>query len=558
MKSCTQCQSSFEITEKDHQFYDRITPVFNEQKYPIPEPTLCPECRSQRRLAFRNERTLYHRKCDLTGKQIVTMFSPESPYTIYNQEDWWTDKWDPMEYAQDFDFSRPFFEQFKELQLKVPRMSLTVVNSENSDYTNIALGNKDCYLIYTADYNEKCMYGRMAIKNYNCIDFDFMDDCRFCYEGVDIYKSEECFYCQKVENSSGLAYCYNMQSCRDCMFCINLSNKQYCIFNEQVSKEEYEEKKKQIFSSYKVFEAAKQKAQEFFMKFPRKNLENLNCENCLGNYLKDCRNAEYCYDSRDLEDCKYCSYLAGGGAKDCQDWDFVGGKSELCYEMVSSAYQLNHCLFSMNCWETLSDMFYCDLCLGSSDCFGCIGLRKKKYCILNKQYSKEEYETLVPKIIEHMQKTGEWGEFFPMSCSPFAYNETIANLHYPLKKEEVESKGWQWKEDTSANSYKGPVYEIPDKIEDVTEDIIDAILICEKTGKPYKITPQELKFYRQYNLPIPRRCPDQRHLDRIALRNPRTLFDRKCAKCSKDINTTYGEDKPQVVYCEECYLSAVY
>jgi len=38
----------------------------------------------------------------------------------------------------------------------------------------------------------------------------------------------------------------------------------------------------------------------------------------------------------------------------------------------------------------------------------------------------------VPKIIEHMQKMGEWGEFFPSSLSPFGYNETVAEEYYPI------------------------------------------------------------------------------------------------------------------------------
>jgi hypothetical protein len=67
-----------------------------------------------------------------------------------------------------------------------------------------------------------------------------------------------------------------------------------------------------------------------------------------------------------------------------------------------------------------------------------------------------------------------------------------------------------------------------------------------------------LDFYRKHNLPIPKRHPDQRHLDRMALRNPRKLFDRKCDKCEKDIKTTYSSDRSEIVYCEECYNKEVY
>ena len=95
-------------------------------------------------------------------------------------------------------------------------------------------------------------------------------------------------------------------------------------------------------------------------------------------------------------------------------------------------------------------------------------------------------------------------------------------------------------------------------IADVSDDIVKHILTCEITGKPYKIIPQELKFYREMNLPIPRKCPDQRHKERMALRNPRKLWSRKCKKCGKEMQTTYAPERQEIVYCEECYLKEIY
>ena len=90
-------------------------PAAPQREYPIPPPTLSPDCRAQRRLAFRNERHLYHRKSDLSGKQIISCFSPDKLTKVFSQDEWWSDAWDPLEYGRDFDFSRPFFEQFAEL-----------------------------------------------------------------------------------------------------------------------------------------------------------------------------------------------------------------------------------------------------------------------------------------------------------------------------------------------------------------------------------------------------------------------------------------------------------
>ena len=165
---------------------------------------------------------------------------------------------------------------------------------------------------------------------------------------------------------------------------------------------------------------------------------------------------------------------------------------------------------------------------------------------------------MVAKIIEHMQKTGEWGEFFPLEFSPFAYNETIAYDYFPLTKEEVEKRGWSWHNDETEKMYKGPLYDIPDDVKDAKEDILKAILSCSETGKYYKIIPQELEFLKQVGLPVPRISPNQRRKNRMAMRNPLTLHNRKCDKCGADIFSSYDEGRVEPVYCEKCYLEAVY
>lgn len=121
---CKKCNIPFPITEKDKEFYAKVSPTFHGKKYIIPPPTLCPDCRAQRRLSFRNERKLYKRKCDATGKDIISVYSPASPFTVYEQDYWWSDVWDPMDYGREFDFTRGAFEQFGELMGKVPKVNI--------------------------------------------------------------------------------------------------------------------------------------------------------------------------------------------------------------------------------------------------------------------------------------------------------------------------------------------------------------------------------------------------------------------------------------------------
>tara|TARA_B100000315_G_scaffold255442_1_gene298830 strand:- start:690 stop:1232 length:543 start_codon:yes stop_codon:yes gene_type:complete len=180
---------------------------------------------------------------------------------------------------------------------------------------------------------------------------------------------------------------------------------------------------------------------------------------------------------------------------------------------------------------------------------------------LNKQYSKEEYEKQVSKIIEHMKETGEWGEFFSITSSPFAYNETMAQEYFSMTKEEVEAKGWRWrdiKDEIPEVEKTIPGNQLPDSIDDIPDDILNWAIECEVTQRPFRIVSQELAFYRSMKLPIPHLHPDLRHKKRMEMRNPRKMFDRQCDNCSKEIQTTYAPDRPEKVLCEECYLKEVY
>ncbi|MBI4652913.1 hypothetical protein HY750_01535, partial [Candidatus Kuenenbacteria bacterium] len=115
IKKCQNCSREFQIESEDFEFYEKIK---------VPAPTFCPECRMQRRMIWRNERSLYKRKCDATGKDIISMFSSDKPMRVYERNYWWSDNWDPIEYGRDYDFSKLFFEQFKKLLEKVPILNL--------------------------------------------------------------------------------------------------------------------------------------------------------------------------------------------------------------------------------------------------------------------------------------------------------------------------------------------------------------------------------------------------------------------------------------------------
>lgn len=549
MQVCKQCESSFEIFPEDRQFYERMQ---------VPEPTLCYLCRMQRRLSFRSERFLYHRKCDLSGKQIISTYSSDKPFPVYDSDEWWSDQWSPLQYGRDFDFSRPFFEQWVELRNQVPRLNLIRQQPmENSAYCNAAGKCKNCYLCFSSNSNEDCYFSTWINYCKNCVDSFCINLSELCYECVgcrDCFSLRYSRDCVACKNS---AFLRNCSGCVDCFGCTNLVNKQYYIFNKPTTKGDYEAFMRQVdFGSHKVVTNMKTKFHEVVSDLMVKAFEGVNNQNSLGNYIRNNKNAFYCFEVDQCEDTRYSMCLFK--AKNSMDHSYWGDGTENIYECQAVGYGSSNIRFSNLCTISSSDLTYCDHCFTSRNSFGCVGLKKNEYCIFNKQYSKADYETLVPKIIEHMKKTGEWGEFFPVKFSPYAYNETLAYEQMPLTREEVLRHGWSWCDEDRQNTYKGPKYEIPDNIRDVQDTILDSILISEQSGAPYKLIPQELKLYRANNIPIPRLTPNERHWERLAQRNRRVLYDRVCEQCGTALKTTYSPERPEKIYCEACYLKGIY
>jgi hypothetical protein len=234
-----------------------------------------------------------------------------------------------------------------------------------------------------------------------------------------------------------------------------------------------------------------------------------------------------------------------------------GINSENLLEVVSTGYSSN--IIGSNSVDSSQNIMYSFYLHNCHDCIGCDGLKNAEYCILNKQYSKEEYEELKEHIIKELTEQGIHGLMMPAEIAPFAYNETIAQDNMPLTKEEALAQGFRWEDDIQKTEGKETLQpeEIPDYIKDVEDSITSEILRCIECNRNYKIIEQELLFYRKMKLPIPRKCFYCRHKDRIERRGPYKFWDRKCDHCGKDIKTNYSPDRPEIIYCEKCYQQEV-
>jgi hypothetical protein len=542
-KNCQNCKKDFVIESEDFNFYKKID---------VPSPTFCPECRLIRRLMYRNERTFYHRVCEKCNKKIIAVFSESTGIHVYCQSCWWGDEWDAQDYREEYDPNRSFIEQVYELLHRVPIMNLFGLHTTNvgTEYANMTGWLKNCYMVTYSDHSENLIYGSFVNWSKDSIDNLMGQKLELCYETINCTQCYKTFFSTDCVSCNNVWFSKNCVGCNDCFNCVNLNKKSYCIFNTQYSKEEYLEKIKELHpTTAEMILKNKEKAEDFWKKFPQKYMHGVRTINSSGDYIVDTKNAKDCFIGFNIENCRFCSFVTGK-LTDSYDFTNFGENSSLLYEAFQTGDQVSEARFSWWAISNIQNVDYCMFVGSSSDLFGCVGLRKHKYCILNKQYSKEKYFELREKIIEKMKVDGEYGEFFPINKSPFGYNETTAQEFFPLSKNEAIQKGYSWhdREEKNRETKEGVIY-------------------CEHDGKcnescttMFILHPFEIQFYKKMNLPQPSMCPNCRHADRIKYRNPLKLWHRKCMKegCPNEFETSYSPDRSEIVYCEKCYQQEVY
>jgi hypothetical protein len=587
-KNCQNCKNNFIIEPDDFSFYKQMK---------VPAPTFCPLCRAQRRMAWRNESSLFKRKSDYSNKEIFSSFNPDAPVKVYEKEIWLTDVWDPMDYEKEYDFSRPFFEQFRDLLYTVPLKNLNVINGMNSDYCNNFTDPKNCYLTFNGNYSEDCMYSNGITYLKDSIDVSNCGKSEKCYESFWLTSCSNVRYSTQCDSSYDLTFCRDCVGCHDCFGCVGLRKKEFYFFNKKYSKEEYKKIIEEYdLSSYENLQKTKKEINDFWLKFPKKYIEGYHNTNVSGNYISFSKNVKNSFLIRNGENIKYCQYLQETpGCKDCYDYTAWGDSNQFLYECSACGCGANNVKFSYNVQESIHDVEYSYMCSGSSDLFGCIGLKKKQYCIFNKQYTKDEYFELVEKIKKHMDempyvdKEGiiyKYGEFFPSEFSPFAYNETLAIEYFPRNKEQALNENFTW-HDSIERNYKATIKaeNLPDDIKDVEDNITSEIIECAHAGKcnhlcvqAFKIIPDELQFYRKMNLPLPRLCFKCRSEERLSQRTKLESIHKKCQcagthsdgelyknlavhshgdnHCEVEFETNYTDPK-DLLYCESCYQQEI-
>lgn len=272
----------------------------------------------------------------------------------------------------------------------------------------------------------------------------------------------------------------------------------------------------------------------------------INSKNCLNVF-----NVLHSEDCSNLAAAWRVSNVANSTIVYTCEWKIIS--STMVYESSSIAFSV--------CINACNNLTYCTDMLWCNNCFWCVWLKHKSYCFFNTQYSQEEYYEKVNTCIKKMKLDREWGQIFPADTSLFGYNESLAQDDFPLKRSEAKENNFNWSDYEApfpSVTKTIPAEKLPDTVQDIPDDILNWAIVCEMSWKPFKITAQELEFYRKHNLPCHHLHPDERHLDRLKIRTDRRLHSIACSECDTKIQSTYSEYTNLEVLCRECYNKKIF
>jgi len=523
------------------------------ERLDVPVPQLSFSELMQSLMSFRNEWVLHRRKCDLSGQAIISAYPEQTMFPVYRNELWWGDHWRPEKFAQPVNFSRPFFDQVADLQAIVPREGTSVFNCENSDYNSHIRESRNCYLNSLVYRCEDTFYSYWVVNDKDAADCLLVNNSTLVYDCMDCDTLYECVHLQDCNNCKDCHFSYQLRGCDSCIGCYNLVNKRFYVFNQAVTESEFKRLKGELLNGTRAgYETGRQIFSDIYAKAPRRALHNLNVENCLGDHLLNSRNCHYAFDGSDGEDVNYSvsfakakSVLAcySAGWPDCED---------IYLSLVTRGSQ--NIAFSYYTFYS-SGLRYCDSSMSCHDCFGSIGLRHARNCVLNRSYNVHEYEMVMRKLISFMTETGEWGKFFPPQLSTFPYNQSAAQQHFPLTPEETAKQGWCWRELESSefDASTAPPSDLASLLP------LDSRLLfrCEESGKPFKVNQAEATLYQRLGLPPPNLAPQARHLRRLRRRNSFQLQASKCALSGAEIVTTFDATSAGNVVSEAAFLESL-
>ena len=421
--------------------------------------------------------------------------------------------------AKDFNINKSFFNNFRELftEMKLPNL-LHFLENENSDYSDVLVWWKNCYLSNIVTSSENVLYS-FSVKNsdniFNSIAVWKNTSNVFSSSWID--NGFNIFFSKYIINSNNIWFSSNLVWCSECIKCDNLENKKYYINNKKYSKLDYQEKKKKILKNKDFF-------YNYYLKLINKS-KSFNSKNTNWNFILNWEDIENWYFISDTKNGKNIMFW-WWNSENINNYNVFTWWSwkniDIYWTMWSWMWNENiYNSIHIAYWNNIYYSYYLTNC---SYCIWCIWLKNKSYCILNKQYTKEEWEKLAVQIFEQMENDWTLWDFFPWELNPFYFNDTVAGLIGWFKKEDVEKDWYMWRDEEIK-------IDIPEWVEVIKTTDLDKyqwfdsdwnwrinpeilkLVIVDEKGNYYRIVKMEYDFLVKHGLPLPR----IHWLDRIKL-----------------------------------------
>lgn len=530
------------------------------KKFNVPPHPWSPETRMKEVVGYFEMYQFWYRTHPKTGKRFVSTVHPSTGLQTLPDEEWFGEDFSHI--VQDvIHLERSFFEQMRELQLKIPYPASRNIEQPHNSITISSIGDVNSYFVcacksknsfystdtYMLEDSAESSAGSNISSSFRILQSHRMHNCKFAHI---------CFDC--IDS----LFLFDCRNCQKCFGATNKRNKQYLWFNEQLSKSEYEKRLAEVDLSRRS-ELEKYKAR--FLDLMERNTvwpENFNekCTDVIGEYMVNAVDCKFVFAGMNgpYRDLYHVSYPYG----ECSACAFSGAPmsaSEIY--LCNIAPRCAKCAFSYSIQDCQS-VEYCYYCYNCEDCFGCFGLQRKRFCLFNKQYTEEEYYAKLDEVKVAMLERGEYGMFFPASFfvgywpdgGVVQYPETAARNEdfHPLDFE-PESGGAVGEIDESKLRSTN---DVPDCIDDMKdEDWLGVPIYDANIKRRFSYLKPELDFYRKHRLAP----PTSHFIDRVYSfwreANSEVWKETTCGKCAKallvTINQTY---RKRTIYCRPCYL----
>ena len=545
----TQAEGWRTCAETGEHFFVSRAMIDMYRRLGVPVPTVCPRVRFRRQRQFIGGMDLFRR--EINGETIITMFDPESPAIVWTNERWRSDAFDELSYGRDYDASRSFFDQWTDFSRSVPRSAIAnSLQNEGSGWSIYGSFIKNCYFTYGGIRNDGLAYADFAVACSHSMDTSGDVRGEWSYETVECVDCSHVYYSERCSSCLNVIFSLGCQDCADCFGCANLKHKKFYFLNQPLSESEYREKIASMdFGDAAVVERLKKEIREkIWSKAVRRSGINIRSENSYGDSLLDSEDTI----GASLVDVHHGYHVFDvSHVRDACDVSTSTGLERAVNVLCCEAGYDVRVIFDS---DACTDVEYSEYMVSCDHCFGCIGLRHKKFCILNKQYEETEYWKLVDAIKSDMMDRGDYGNFFPVSSTPFAYNASGADVLYPLMQTEAEAIGGRWYDFGKERSVNAlPIDRLPTRLSEAADEILTQTFACPVSGRAFRITKTELEFHRQFNLALPRLHPTVRRKERLKEMLPFDLHERTCAECGKKVLTRYPSDFPSKIVCSECF-----